>query len=199
MAENSPATPGRWIGMGWEIVREDLGTFILMTLIAVTLAIVGNFIVAGPLLAGMFLAVRRRLLEGHMDLGDLFNGFSLFIDAFLIFVLSAIFSLIGLGFCVFPILIVMALYLFAYLYLVDRKLSFWDAMEASRKLVAQHLLDYVFLVVLILLVNLLGLLLLGVGVLVTIPVSVAAVTAAYKETVGFNYKPPESHGPVIIK
>ena len=199
MADDSPATPGRWIGMGWDIVREDLGTFILMTLIALALAIVGNFIVAGPLLAGMFMAVRRRMLERRMDLGDLFNGFTLFIDAFLIFAISAIFSLIGLAFCVFPILIVMALYLFPYLYLVDRRQSFWDAMESSRKLVGRHLLDYIVFGVLLLLLNLLGLILLGVGVLITIPISVAAVAVAYKESVGFNYRPAESHRPVVIE
>ncbi len=199
MAEDSPATPGRWIGLGWDVFREDPGTFVLMTLIALALAIVGNFIVTGPLLAGMFIAVRRRMLEGRMDLADLFNGFTLFIDAFLIFVISTIFSLIGLAFCVFPVLIVTVLYLFPYLYLVDRQLPFWDAMEASRKLAARHLWDYIFFGILLLLINLLGLMLLGVGVLVTIPVSVAAIAVAYKESVGFAYRPRESHGPVIIE
>jgi hypothetical protein len=40
--------------------------------------------------------------------------------------------------------------------------------------------------------------LLGIGVLITIPVSVAAIAVAYKESAGFNYKPPESRGPIII-
>ncbi len=199
MAGVANVTPGRWIGMGWGIVREDLGNFVLMTLIAVALASVGSFLVTGPLLAGLFLAVRRRMLEGRMDIGDLFSGFSLFIDTFLVFIISLIFSLVGLALCILPVFVVMAFYIFPYLYLVDRKLTFWDAMEASRKTVTQSLAGYTIFVILLILLNLFGLVLLGVGVFITIPVTIAAIAVAYNEAVGFNYRPPESHGPIVIK
>jgi uncharacterized membrane protein len=198
MEADTVVTPGRWIRMGWEIVRADLGNFLLITLIAVALTMVGTFLVAGPLLAGLFIAVRRRMLEGRMGIEDLFCGFNLFIDSFLIFIVSSVFILIGLVLLLFPALIVTALYLFPYLHLVDRKLAFWDAMEASRMLVGRNLAGYVLFAVLLLLLNLFGLMLLGVGALITIPVSVAAITVAYKETVGFIYKPVESHGPIRI-
>jgi uncharacterized membrane protein len=191
-------TPGRWISMGWAIFKEDIGNFILITLIAGALASVANFIVAGPLLAGMFIAVKRRLLHGRTDLMDSFAGFNLFIDAFLIGILTGIFTVVGLALCIFPALIVAAFYLFAYLFLVDRKLGFWEAMESSRRLVVQDLLGYILFVFLLLLFNLLGLILLGVGLLVTIPVSVAAIAVAYKETVGFMAAPVEAPGPVHI-
>ncbi len=199
MAANSGVTPGRWIGIGWDIVRADLGNFLLITLIAVALAMVGSFLVAGPLLAGMFIAVRRKMLEGRVEIGDLFAGFALFIDSVLVFIVSSVFSMIGLIFCIFPAFIVTALYLYPYLYVVDRKESFWDAMEASRRLAAQHLGGYFLFVVLLMLLNLFGLILLGVGVLITIPVSVAAIAVAYKELVGFDMKLMESRGPIIIK
>ncbi len=199
MADASVA-PGRWIRSGWQIVREDMGTFLLLTLIAVALTMVGWIIVAGPLLAGLFVAVRRRMLEGRMDVGDLFSGFSLgFIDSLLIFLLSMIFTLVGMALCLFPALIVMALYLYPYLYMIDRKLSFWEAMEASRKRATEHLAGYTVFVFLLLLLNLLGLLLAGVGVLFTIPITVAAIAVAYKETEGFVQRPPESHRPIVIE
>jgi uncharacterized membrane protein len=199
MAGNTRVTPGRWIGMGWEIVWADLGNFLLITLIALILALIGSFLVAGPLLAGLFVAVRRKMLEGRTDIGDLFAGFNLFIDSFLVFILSGIFCLIGLAFCILPVLIAMALYLFPYLYLVDRRVAFWDAMEASRKVVLQHLGGYVVFVFLLLLLNLFGLMVMGVGVLFTIPVSVAAVAVAYKESVGFSHTPQQAHGPIVIE
>jgi uncharacterized membrane protein len=191
-------TPGRWISMGWAIFKEDIGNFILITLIAGALASVANFVVAGPLLAGMFIAVKRRMLHGRTDLMDLFAGFNLFIDAFLVGILTAIFTVVGLALCIFPALIVAAFYLFAYLFLVDRKLGFWEAMESSRRLVVQDLLGYILFVFLLLLFNLLGLILLGVGLLVTVPVSVAAIAVAYKETVGFMTAPVVAAGPVHI-
>jgi uncharacterized membrane protein len=162
------------------------------------LASVANFVVAGPLLAGMFIAVKRRMLHGRTDLMDLFAGFNLFIDAFLVGILTAIFTVVGLALCIFPALIVAAFYLFAYLFLVDRKLGFWEAMESSRRLVVQDLLGYILFVFLLLLFNLLGLILLGVGLLVTVPVSVAAIAVAYKETVGFMTAPVVAAGPVHI-
>ena len=196
MANN--VTPARWLGMGWAVFKEDIGNFILITLIAGALASVANFVVVGPLLAGMFIAVKRRMLYGQTDLMDLFAGFNLFIDAFLIGILTTLFAFVGLLLCLFPGFIVTAFYLFACLFLVDRKLGFWDAMESSRRLVVRDLLGYLLFVLLLMLFNLLGLILLGVGLLVTIPVSVAAIAVAYQEQVGFMAAPMPAPGPVNI-
>ncbi len=198
MPAGASVTPGRWIGAGWNIVRLDLGTYVLMTVMALALAMVGSFIVAGPLIAGLFISVRRRMLEGRTDLGDLFAGFNYFIDAFLIFILLTIFTTVGLAFLVLPALAVLALYLFPFAFLVDRRLSFWDAMEASRKLVLQDLLGWVLFVMLLILLNLAGLMVAGVGVLITIPITAGAIAAAYRDMVGFAYRPPESKGPIVI-
>src|SRR5687767_10803317 len=186
-------TPGRWIGMGWGIFKQDVGTFILIALIALALISVGSFVVTGPLMAGMFIAVRRRMTEGRTDMMDLFAGFNHFIDTFLVCILTSLFGFVGLALCIFPVLIVFAFYLFAYAFVVDRKLSFWDAMESSRKLVVGNLVDYIIFVLLLILLNFVGLLLVGIGLLVTVPVSVAAVAVAYQEAVGFIPQPPESH------
>jgi len=136
MAANVSVTPGRWIGMGWRLFKEDVGNFILVALIGLALMNFSAFVVTGPVFAGFFLVVRRRMLEGRTDLNDLFAGFSPFIDALLISLLTAIFMLGGFALCIVPIFIVAGFYLFSYLFLVDRKLSFWDAMESSRKVVA---------------------------------------------------------------
>jgi uncharacterized membrane protein len=191
-------TPGRWIGMGWGIFKKDVGTFILITLIALALTSVGSFVVAGPLMAGMFIAVKRRIMEGRTDMMDLFAGFNLFIDTFLVCILTSLFGIVGLALCIVPVLVVAAFYLFAYVFVVDRKLSFWDAMESSRKVVVGDLVGYIFFVLLLILLNFVGLLLLGIGLLVTLPVSVAAVAVAYQEAVGFIPRPPEHHGAVHI-
>jgi len=199
-----PVTPGRWISQGWEVVKQDLGNFILITLIALALwlavgfTVIGHFIVGGPLVSGMFIAIRRRMQEGRMELMDLFAGFNLFLDSFLICLLSSLFMLLGLLLCIFPVFFVAALYVFPFLFLIDRRLSFWDAMEASRAAVSSDILGYVIFVILIALLNLVGLMLAGVGLLVTIPISMAAVAVAYRDVTGFRPKPPETRGPVII-
>src|SRR5688572_23672749 len=191
-------TPGRWIEMGGRIFKQDVGTFILITLIALALTSVGSFVVAGSLTAGMFIAVKRRIMEGRTDMMDLFAGFNLFIDTFLVCILTGLFACVGLALCIFPVLIVFAFYLFAYIFVVDRKLSFWDAMESSRKLVVGDLVGYIFFVLLLILLNFVGLLLVGIGLLVTIPVSIAAIAVAYQEAVGFIHHPPVHQGAVFI-
>jgi uncharacterized membrane protein len=204
LPSTAPATPSRWISQGWGIVREDLGTFILITLIALALwlavgfTVIGHFLVGGPLISGMFIAIRRRMQEGRTEFMDLFSGFNLFIDSFLICLLTSLFAFLGLLLCIFPVFFVGAIYLFPFLFLIDRRLSFWDAMEASRRLVASDLLGYVIFVILLALLNLVGLMLAGVGLLVTIPTSMAAVAVAYRDVTGFRPKPPEARGPVII-
>ena len=198
MADAASVTPGRWIRMGWRIFKEDVGNFILITLIGLALSAAGSFVVAGPILAGFFLVARRRMLEQRTDLNDLFAGFGRFVDAFLAYVVTLIFLVVALAFCIVPVFIVAAFYLFTYLFIVDRQMAFWEAMEASRRLVMQNLVGYTSFCLLLLLLNLLGLFLAGVGLLVTVPVSVAAVCVAYNETAGFAYKPVESHGPIRI-
>ncbi len=200
----APVSPGRWISEGWGVVKGDLGNFILMTLIALALwlvacgTVIGHVIVGGPLASGMFIAIRRKMQEGRTELMDLFAGFNLFIDSFLICLVTSLFAFIGLLFCIVPVFLVAAIYLFPYLFLVDRQHSFWDAMEASRKLATADVLGYVMFVILLALLNLVGLMLAGVGLLVTIPITLAAIAVAYRDVIGFQHRPQQSRGPVII-
>jgi len=190
------ATPGRWIAQGWRVVQADLGNFILMTVIALALTCVGHVVVAGPLTCGLFIASRRRMQESRTQISDVFDGFRHFLDSFLVCLVSSVFLLIGLVLFIFPVFIVAALYLYAYLFVVDRNLSFWDALEASRKSVLRDLTGHVLFVIALALLNFVGLLLFGVGILVTIPVTVAAIAAAYSDAVGFHVRP--TTGPVLI-
>ena len=203
-AAPAPVMPSRWIGAGWAIVREDLGNFVLMTLIVLGLsafagaAVVGLLVVGGPLITGMFIAIRRRMLEGRSDLMDVFQGFNRFIDALLLGLLVALFGLVGLAFCIIPFFIVGAFYLFPFLFMIDRDLGFWEAMEASRKTAGRELAGYVVFFLLLCLMNLIGLMLAGIGLLVTIPISLAAIAVAYNEVVGFQPRTHEPQGPIVI-
>ncbi len=198
------ASPGRWLKEGWSIVSEDLGHFVLMTLIALGLTavagvtLVGSVIVTGPFLAGLFAAVKRRMLEGRSDLMDVFQGFNRFVDTLLLGLLIMLFSLIGLVLCIIPFFVVGAAYLFAFPFLIDRNLSFWEAMQSSRRVAGEEMMGYIAFFLLICLLNLVGLALAGVGVLVTIPVSIAAIAVAYREIVGFQPQMAQTAGPIVI-
>jgi uncharacterized membrane protein len=138
------------------------------------------------------------MIEGRSDLMDVFQGFNRFIDAVLIGLLVTVFSLIGLAFCVVPFFIVGAFYLFPFLFMLDRNIGFWEAMETSRGIVGRELSGYVVFFLLLCLMNFIGLMLAGVGLLVTIPITLAAIAVAYKEVVGFQPQADQPQGPIII-
>jgi membrane-anchored glycerophosphoryl diester phosphodiesterase (GDPDase) len=75
-------------------------------------------------------------------------------------------------------------YVFAVPLIIGKKLAFWPAMEASRRLIAKEWFAmFVFIVVLGLL-NLVGALVLLIGLLITVPLSACAIAAAYESIVG---------------
>jgi uncharacterized membrane protein len=65
-------------------------------------------------------------------------------------------------------------------------------MEASRAVVKNDYFGFTMFLLALILVNFLGLLCCVVGLLVTIPLSVAAITVAYKEIVGFDPRVAET-------
>jgi uncharacterized membrane protein len=68
--------------------------------------------------------------------------------------------------------------------IVGRKMAFWTAMETSRKLVAKNWISWIFLFVIITIINILGFLACCVGLLITSPLSACIVAAAYEGVIG---------------
>ena len=89
---------------------------------------------------------------------------------------------------IIPGLVIAAMYKFTYLFIVDKRLEFWPAMQASHNVVRHDYFGFTMFLILAFLVNVLGFLCLVVGLLVTVPVTFAAVTIAYKELVGFDQR-----------
>jgi hypothetical protein len=71
-----------------------------------------------------------------------------------------------------------------YLFIVDKRMEFWPAMQASHNVVKNDDFGFTMFLSLAFFVNVLGFLCLIVGLLVTVPVTFAAITIAYKELVG---------------
>ncbi len=74
------------------------------------------------------------------------------------------------------------------LLVVDKRLDFWRAMSYSRRRVGQHLFYVFFFFVVSSLISVLGVLALGVGLFVTVPVAIAMVVGLY-ETMFRDFNP----------
>jgi membrane protein YqaA with SNARE-associated domain len=175
-----------WMSAGWEVVKEDLGNFALVSLVSVVLNSVVPFILGGPLNAGTFIFTENKLRKRRSDLNDLFKGFNYFVPSMVASLLISLFVMIGMALCIIPGLVVMAMYTFTYLFIVDKKMDFWPAMEASHAVVKNDYFGFTIFVLLMGLLNIVGLLCCVVGLLVTIPITHAAVTIAYRDIVGFE-------------
>jgi uncharacterized membrane protein len=79
---------------------------------------------------------------------------------------------------------------FARVLVIDKGLDFWPALELSRKVVTRHWLKIMLLMLANAAVGLTGILLLGVGLLLTSPVGVAANLAAYEVLFATPENPP---------
>jgi uncharacterized membrane protein len=180
------ASGGRWIGEGWALVKADFGNYIVISLLFTLLS--GVPLIQGPLIAGFHIFTMKKLMGRNAEIGDLFQGFNFFVPTLVASLLIGLFTFAGTLLCIIPGLVVAAMYKFTYLFIVDKRMDFWPAMQASHAVVKNDYFGFTMFLILAFLVNVLGFLCCIVGLLVTIPLTFAAITVAYKEIVGFEQR-----------
>jgi uncharacterized membrane protein len=177
---------GRWIGAGWDMVKEDMGTFFLLAVVFAVLNSAVPLILQGPLFIGFHIFCIKKLLGRRAEFADLFKGFNFFVPALVASLLIGLFTFAGSLLCIIPGLVIGAMYKFTYLFILDKRMDFWQAMQASHAIVKQDYFGFTMFLLAMIGVVLLGAICLVVGVFVAIPVTVAAITVAYREIVGFD-------------
>jgi uncharacterized membrane protein len=149
---------------------------------------VASIAVTSPLFMGNFI-VSAKLLQGKTpEFRDFFAGFQYLLPLVLLSLVAGLFIGIGTLLLIIPGVYLAVAYMFASYLVVDRRLDFWPAMELSRHTLNPRWFGFFAFMLLLVLLNLAGALLLGVGLLVTIPVSFCAVTVAYAEIFGLQSK-----------
>jgi uncharacterized membrane protein len=149
---------------------------------------VASIAVTSPLFMGNFI-VSAKLLQGKTpEFRDFFAGFQYLVPLMLLSLVAGLFIGIGTLLLIIPGVYLAVAYMFASYLVVDRRLDFWPAMELSRHTLNPRWFGFFAFMLLLVLLNLAGALLLGVGLLVTIPVSFCAVTVAYAEIFGLQSK-----------
>ena len=180
------AQTGKWISDGWQILSGELLLLVLASLLGAIVANVTVGILAGAFAIGLNIVITRKILQNKVDLGDLFKGLKYWLDGLLATMVIAIFVFVGTLFCIIPGFVVAAMYMFTFHFIYDKRLGFWEAMQASHNVVKQDYFGYTIFLVCVALLNVVGVCACFVGILVTIPWGHAAVTAAYRDAVGFD-------------
>src|SRR5437588_13084725 len=167
------AAPGRWIGQGWELVQSDFGNYILIALVFTLLN--GVPFIQGALIAGFHIFTMKKLMGRPAEFGDLFKGFNYFVPTLVASILIGLFTFVGTLACIIPGLVVAAMYKFTYLFIIDKRMDFWPAMQASHSIVKQDYFGFTMFLLALIGINILGALCLVIGVFVSIPVTIAAI------------------------
>jgi len=154
---------------------------LLILFIGNQLLTVGGNVLLGPFILGFCKISLRIVRNKDTEVSDLLSGFEFFLPAFVANILIHLIAFIAGWFLVIPGLLALLSYSATYFFILDGNLGFWDAMEASRKMVWGNFKRWLALGAVILLVNLAGLACFLAGVLVTLPFSYLLITLAYEE------------------
>ncbi len=93
-----------------------------------------------------------------------------------------------------PAMFLSIAYAWTYLFIAFFRLEFWDAMEASRRLLTKHWLMYFLFTFVVGLIMVAGILLLCVGILATLPAAYCMIYAAFADVTKLNEEPSEGAG-----
>lgn len=139
-----------------------------------------------PLYAGFYVAAFRQLTYRQPAFGDFFRGFGYLAPLLLAALLTGLIVFAGTLLLLLPGIYFGVAYTFAPMLVVDARLGAWQALETSRKTVTRHWFTVSGLLVVLGFVNIVGVLALGIGMLVSLPVSYCAIAAAYRQVFGLR-------------
>lgn len=188
--------PGRAVTDGWALMWQNPGPAILYALACLAGLFLINMIpvlgqIAGPLLmgpvtAGFLLAYRKQVLGSNVEFNDFLAGFQYFLPLMITGLLVSIFTSIGFFLLILPGIYLVVAYQFAVAVVAYEKKDFWPAMESSRKLITANWFSYALLALVIMVCNFIGMLLAGLGLIISLPLTMAMLASAYRQVIGWN-------------
>ncbi|MEE8483456.1 MAG: hypothetical protein V3S46_02570 [Nitrospinota bacterium] len=180
-----------WLAEAWKLFKKNAPAYVISALLFIAVMLlsqfipyVGGILVTGPIMVGLYLVIGDQLEGRDFDAARIFAGFSYFVPAFMANLIITIFSTVGFFLLIVPGIIIGSWYLFTFLFIIDRDMDFWAAMEASRQVAFNDIIGFAFFYATLIGLNAIGFLLFAVGLFITIPVSAIAVFVAYNRLVG---------------
>lgn len=183
----------RYIKEGWELLMSHFANLIVATLIFLGIHFAvgslvpffGGMIVSGPLMGGLFYVILDLRRGEEFQIARMFDGFTKkLVPLVLVGAITSIFITIGFFMLILPGLLISGWYLFPYLFVVDKDMDFWPAMEASREIGFENHLNVFLFVVALVAINIAGVMAVGIGLLISVPLSMCSIAIAYDDLTG---------------
>ncbi len=176
----------------WELYKAYPFFFSLFMLLIVSIQgmvviyvqaymIVYSTLLAPPLYAGFYLVANKISRGEEVIYPDFFGGFRFWIPTAVISLLTQVLIAIGLIALIIPGIYLAVGYLFAIQMGIFGGLDPWSAMEWSRKLITRNWWRFLGLLLVLVVLNALGLLLAGIGLLFTVPLTFLVLYVVFEE------------------
>jgi len=170
-----------YIGRAIQIVATNPFEFLVAGAILGGLVLGTAGLLAGPAAGGIVAMTLKRCRGEEIDLADAFRGFENFTTTFLVGLSLSGMILLGSLFLLLPGWILAALFLFALPVAVDRGVGPGEALKQARILGAPDLFANVIFVAVLLVIALSGAVFLLIGLCVSVPLALSALTIAYHD------------------
>ena len=136
---------------------------------------------APPLVCGFYLIANRQSQEEYVEFQTYFNGFKYWWNLVSTNLISAIVIVLGILCFLLPGIYLLIGYMFCLLFVIFGGFNFWTSMEMSRRMVHTNWLKFFLFGLALLALNIVGFLLVFVGLLITVPMSYLAVYILFEE------------------
>ncbi|MBU4366142.1 MAG: hypothetical protein KKF10_03325 [Verrucomicrobia bacterium] len=187
---------GEWIQQGWELYKANIGIWIVASLLVIVISVATLGILSGPMMAGMawmaLVLVDRK--EPKPQMGDVFKGFDYFLQSFLFYLVWGVImlavSFVTLIPCIGTLVVIVVsialntALMFGLFLIVDKKMEFWPASMLSLNVVKPNFFPLLGLLVVAGLIGQVGSIACGIGVIVTMPITVCILAVAYRNVFG---------------
>lgn len=192
MKDTPSPHPVECLKQGWTLYKREpfllSGATLLALLINMLVSIIpfASIVVYPVLLAGLYLMIIALDKHQTVSISTLFEALPQFLPLALSSIAVAILVSIGFVLLVLPGVYLALAYGFTTLLIVDRKMEFWPAMESSRKTITGDLLNYFLFALLMLGIGVVASIPFGLGLLIALPVCLAAQYRYYVELAGLG-------------
>jgi uncharacterized membrane protein len=142
-------------------------------------------LVMGPIHAGLLYMFLLRIRGREVQIGDLFIGFNVApVPLMIATVLVGALTAVGFILCILPGVYLVVGYMFVLPLILDKKLDFWPAMEVSRQVVHKQWWSLFLFALVMVLILCAGALLCGIGLIIAVPLVMAALMYVYEDLFG---------------
>jgi len=186
---------GKWVSQAFGVYKQHWVIFSLFTLFTIGVSAIPYVgpIFALPLHFGIFFAtcnkVRSGQLGGTFSPHDLFRPYYHFVPLLVLCFVVALLVFLGFFLCIIPglyLIVVLSFSALLYVEYSDMQITMINALKLSQKAVRGHFWGIAGFIIVNFFLAISGILLLGVGILITIPIAAITVVFAYRDIFGLR-------------